>query len=300
MSGVHQGNARPDKTKRPLFGSTVMTTYTDLKNLSSRPPVFSVYSAKTLWTDPHLSKMMLATHLDQNTALASRPTEAIDRVVAWIDQSFGLDGASVCDLGCGPGLYANRFAARGATVDGLDFSQGSLAYARDHAPAGAGSATYRLANYLEDPLPEQMDLVTLIYCDLCPLSPDQCRSLLTKVRRALAPGGTFILDVFSTSAFEHVVEGAFFEHRMMNGFWSADDYFAFKHTFRYHEDRVSLDRFTIIEQERTWDVYNWLRYFSRDEIAQELKTVGFSDVHFADGFGSNPKDETTFGVVARA
>ncbi|MEM0929732.1 MAG: class I SAM-dependent methyltransferase [Pseudomonadota bacterium] len=277
-----------------------MTTYTDLEQLSTRPPVFSVYSAQTLWTDPHLSEMMLEIHLSQGTALASRPIEAIDRVVAWIDQTFGLEGQSVCDLGCGPGLYANRFASHGATVYGLDFSPNSIAYARKHAPSNRGSSTYQLANYLEDPLPEDMDLVTLIYCDLCPLSPDQRRSLLGKICRALRPGGTFILDVFSTEAFEQVVDGVQFERNLMDGFWSSSDYFAFKNTFRYEDDGVSLDRFTIIEKNRTWDVYNWLKFFSRDEIAKELQQAGFSNIQFTDGFGTDPKDETTFGVTASA
>lgn len=274
--------------------------YTELTALSERPDIFSVYTAETLWTDPHLAKMMLDMHLSQDTALASRPTDAIDRVVDWIEQTFGLDGVSVCDLGCGPGLYANRFAERGAIVCGLDFSCNSIDYARKHAPLNIGAVTYRVANYLEDPLPEQQDLVTLIYCDFCPLSPVQRQTLLAKIHRALTPGGKLIFDVFSTKAFEGVVEGVAFERNLMNGFWSVNDYFAFKHTFRYEQETVSLDHFTVIEKDRTWDVYNWLKYFSHDEIRQDLIQAGFSTVEFTEGFGVDRSDETTFGVVASA
>ena len=170
--------------------------YTELAKLSERPKVFSSYTADTLWTAPHLANQMLQTHLSQDTALASRPFEAIDRVVEWIDRAFGLDGKAVCDLGCGPGLYANRFAGRGAIVHGLDFSRSSIDYAQKHAPSNAGPVTFQVANYLTDPLPEQQDLVTLIYCDLCPLSPPQRQTLLAKTLQALTPGGKFILDVF--------------------------------------------------------------------------------------------------------
>lgn len=277
-----------------------MTTYAELKKLSERPGVFSVYTAETLWTDPHLAKMMLETHLSQDTALASRPTEAIDRVVDWIDQTFGLDGVSVCDLGCGPGLYANRFAARGASVHGLDFSRNSIDYARKHAPLNAGSITYQVADYLNDPLPEKQELVTLIYCDLCPLSPVQRQTLLAKIRRALTPGGKFIFDVLSTKAFEDVAEGVSFERNLMDGFWSVNDYFAFRRTFRYDHEAVSLDHFTIIEKDRTWDVYNWLKHFSQDEIRRELKQAGFGGVEFTEGFGVDRSDQATFGVVASA
>ncbi|MEM8702042.1 MAG: class I SAM-dependent methyltransferase [Pseudomonadota bacterium] len=260
--------------------------------------MFTAYTAETLWTQPHLAKKMLELHLSQDTALASRPFVAIDRVIDWIDQSFGLDGKSVCDLGCGPGLYTKRYAERGAIVHGLDFSRTSIDYARKHAPSNVARIAYQVADYLKDPLPENQDLVTLIYCDLCPLSPVQRQELMSRVHHALSPGGGFIFDVFSIKAFETVVERVSFERNLMNGFWSAHDYFAFQSTFRYERDAVSLDRFTIIEEDRTWDVYNWLKYFSCDEIRLELKQAGFDKVAFTNGFGVDPSDETTFGVIA--
>ncbi len=272
--------------------------YDELKEISKRPRAFSIYTAETLWAEPHLAKMMLETHLSQETALASRPTEAIERFVDWLDTSFGLEAASICDLGCGPGLYANRFAERGAIVHGLDFSRNSIEHARRHAPLTGGRITYQTANYLSDPLPEEQDLITLIYCDLCALSSVQRRNLLTRIHRALKAGGKFILDVYSRKAFEGVVESVSFEQNLMNGFWSASDYFAFQHTFRYDHESVSLDRFTIIEKARTWDIYNWLKYFSKDEIRHELKDAGFSFVEFTGGFGIDRLDETTFGVIA--
>lgn len=272
--------------------------YKDLKQLSERPPVFSVYTADTLWTEPHLAKMMLDTHLAQETALASRPTKAIDRVVSWMDDVIGLKGQSVCDLGCGPGLYAHRYAKLGAKVVGLDFSTNSIAYAQNHSSTTDASVSYRVANYLTDLLPEQQDLVTLIYCDLCALSPSQRQILLAKIRECLVPGGKLVFDVYSKTAFDRVTEGASFGRNLMNGFWTSSDYFAFQHTFRYERDAVSLDRFTIIEEHRTWDVFNWLQYFSPDDIRREVEAAGFSSIEFVDGFDLDPQDESTFGVVA--
>lgn len=272
--------------------------YDQLTRIIRRPELYSAYTAEELWTQPHLASQMLETHLSQDTELASRPVDAIDRVVDWIDRSFGLDGASVCDLGCGPGLYAIRYAGRGAIVHGLDFSRNSIDYARLQAPPDTEKVTYQVADYLKDPLPEEQDLVTLIYCDLCPLSPSQRQILLAKVFRALAPGGRFIFDVAASKAFEAVVEGVSFERNLMNGFWSANDYFAFRNTVRYETDAVSLDHFTIIEEDRTWEVYNWLKHFSEDEIRLELKQAGFGAVELTDGFGVDPDDDTTFGVIA--
>lgn len=274
--------------------------YKELAEMHRRPEVFSTYTADTLWTQPHIAEQMLRFHLEPDTELASRPAEAIDRVVGWIDRTFGLEGASVCDLGCGPGLYAHRYAERGAIVHGVDFSQNSIDFARSSAPVSSGSLTYQVADYLVAPLPEKQDIITLIYCDLCPLSPDQRRLLLSKIHGSLIPGGTFIFDVFSMSAFGRVTESVSFERNFMNGFWSANDYFAFKHTYRYEDEAISLDRYTIIEEDGTWDVFNWLQYYTRDAIAALLTQAGFRKVEFTEGFGLDPFDPDVFGVVASA
>ncbi len=272
--------------------------YKQLAEIYQRPEVFSVYTAETLWTEPHLANQMLQFHLNQENVLASRPIEAIDRMVDWINQSFGLKGKSICDLGCGPGLYTSRYAKHGAIVHGIDFSSNSINYAQKNRSIDATPITYRVANYLTDALPTQQDLVTLIYCDLCPLSPIQRQTLLTKIRQTLSPHGRFIFDAFSIDAFESVSEGVCFGRNHMNGFWSARDYFAFQITFKYDSEAVSLDHFTVIEEDRTWHVYNWLQYFSPDSIRLELEQAGFGTIEFTEGFGVDPSDVATFGVVA--
>ena len=273
--------------------------YAQLKTLTERPEAFSVYTAETLWTEPHLAEQMLQTHLSQDTALASRPIAAVERVVGWLDDVFGLAGKRVCDLGCGPGLYANRYAARGASVHGLDFSRNSIAHAQRHAPSGGGTLTYDVANYLTDPLPNSQDLVTLIYCDLCPLSPAQRQTLLGKIHQSLVSGGAFVFDVASMEAFEAVREDTQFGHNLMGGFWSAQDYFAFHNTLRYDREALSLDRFTIIEAARTWEVFNWLQYFSPATIRAELEQAGFAAVEIVGGFDADSDSTASFGVIAK-
>lgn len=216
-----------------------MNMYDQLKKFHQRPEVFSAYTVDVLWTRPHLADRMLQTHLDQHTPLASRPFASIDRVVAWLDNKFHLHGKTVCDLGCGPGFYSERFAQRGAIVSGLDFSANSIEYARASALNNNVSATYIVANYLTDPLPQDQELVTLIYCDLCPLSHAQRKVLLGKIRASLSPGGTFVFDVASIKAFEGTSEHSAFGRNYMDGFWSANDYFAFHNAYQYAEDRKS-------------------------------------------------------------
>ena len=273
--------------------------YRQIKRIHQRPEIFSVYTADVLWTQPHLANQMLQTHLSQATPLASRPFAAIDRVVNWLDERFHLEGKAVCDLGCGPGLYAQRYAQRGAIVSGLDFSANSIAYAKTSAVKNNLPISYILANYLTDPLPQNQDLITLIYCDLCPLSPAQRQVVLGKVRQSLGGDGEFVFDVASMKAFEAITERTTFGHNYMNGFWSANEYFAFHNTYKYQDEAVSLDHFTIREEQGNWSVYNWMQYYTAKSVEAELKANGFKLAGIVDGFGADVADETTFGVIAR-
>ncbi len=273
--------------------------FRELQEINRKPDVFSVYTADQLWTDFHLAKQMLQTHLNQETPMASRPTPAIDRVVAWMDRKFGLADKALCDLGCGPGLYAERFARLGATVCGLDFSSNSIEYARQSAVEHKTKVDYKVANYLIDPLPSEQDIVTLIYCDFCPLSPQQRKLLLGKIRENLKPDGVLVFDVASTKSFENFSEHSSFAPNYMDGFWSGNEYFTFHQRHRYEDEKVSLDHYTIVEELRTWSVYNWLQYFTAESIDAELSANGFKMVELVNGFGVEENDEATFAVIAK-
>jgi len=62
----------------------------------------------------------------------------------------------------------------------------------------------------------------------------------------------------------------------LSGFWSPNKYYGFLNTFRYDEEKVALDKYTIIESERTRQVYNWLQYFAPEELEREFKEASFS------------------------
>ncbi len=164
--------------------------YDLLYDISKRPQPFSRHTVKELWTRPHLARQMLSYHLNQDTDRASQRFESIDLVVEWIDAQLDLSAKSVCDLGCGPGLYAQRFASRGARVTGVDFSTHSLDFANTQGPQ---AIRYIEADYLADDLPTGFDVVTLIYTDLCALSAEKRKKLLGRMRRILNPDGHIVL-----------------------------------------------------------------------------------------------------------
>ena len=52
--------------------------YDVLSDFAVRPEPFSRYTAKELWTRPHLARQMLNYHLSQETDLASRRIDTIE------------------------------------------------------------------------------------------------------------------------------------------------------------------------------------------------------------------------------
>lgn len=89
-------------------------------------------------------------HLNANWDAASRKTAFIEKSVRFISEAAPPgEYPNLLDLGCGPGLYAERFHQAGYSVTGIDFSQRSIAYAKEQAAANGHSITYRYQNYLD-------------------------------------------------------------------------------------------------------------------------------------------------------
>ena len=271
-----------------------------LESANEKPAVFSVYSAKELWTDEHTSEQMLAFHLNGEIDVSSRRTGFIDDSVRWMAKSFDLSPNSrIIDFGCGPGLYTSRFADLGAAVYGVDFSARSIKYAREFADRNDLDIAYTEADYLDYRPDGEFDLITMIMCDYCALSPDQRAALLVKYEELLSDRGRIVLDVYSLSAFAEKKEESFYEKNQLNGFWSAEPYFGFVSSFKYEEENVSLDKYTIVERGRQREVYNWLQYFTPRSLEQEAHAAGLEvEAVYADVTGNQYDPEAAeFAVV---
>jgi len=273
-----------------------------LESVHRKPEPFSVYTASELWTDEHTSEQMLAYHLDGEINLSSRRTSFIDRSVLWMKTHFKLSGSSrIIDFGCGPGLYTSRFARFGADVHGIDFSPRSIEYARESATKENLRVTYAEANYLNHHPEGTFDLITMIMCDFCALSPTQRAAILARFKEHLSEQGRIILDVYSLRAFADKQEVSVCEKNQLNGFWSADPYFGFVTSFKYDDEKVSLDKYTIVERNRQREIYNWLQYFTPKSLEREAHAAGLKvdEVHGDVAGSPYDADATEFAVVMK-
>jgi SAM-dependent methyltransferase len=274
----------------------------ELRNINTRPRPFEFYTASDLWTDEHTSRQMLSFHLNGDIDVSSRSAVFIDRSVEWIASHFNVGlGTKIADFGCGPGLYATRLAGKQASVTGIDFSKRSIEYARDVATREGLSIQYVNQDYLKYETAERFHLILMIMCDFCALSPLQRREMLARFHTCLMPGGCLLLDVYSLNAFEQREETEVYEANLQDGFWSPHDYQGFLNTFKYETEKVVLDKYTIIEADRTRTVYNWLQYFSPEELEKEFLECGFNVEGIYSDVAGSPFDSegNEFAVIGR-
>ncbi|NLV36156.1 MAG: methyltransferase domain-containing protein [Clostridiaceae bacterium] len=260
--------------------------YNTLIKLLEKPKIYEKTQEK-FWDDLHISKGMLETHLNPNTDAASRRPDTIERSVNWIC-SLLPHGARLLDIGCGPGLYTKRLSERGLCVTGLDFSERSIAYAKEHD----AKSEYVMQNYLKMNFENLYDMVTLIWCDYGALIPEDRYKLLDRVYRALKPGGIFLLDVFTPQWKSDRNEHTSWEVYGHGGFWSPNPHICLNAQY-YYGERIDMERFVIVEDGSIRSFNIWNTCFTRQSISEEMQMYNFFPVDYYSDVEGKPYDKNS-------
>lgn len=270
-----------------------------LQAIVDRPALEGMSPSKIPWHDPEFSRRMLREHLDQRHDHASRRFETIDAHVQWLfDSVLGGRPGSVLDLGCGPGLYTERLASRGCSCLGIDISPASIEYAEQIATERNLSCAYVCSDVFDADLGLGHDLVMLLFGELNTFPRHALPDLLHRVREALRPGGSLILEV-------HTYESVVREGRAPAGWWtSMGGLFAagphiVLHEHGWMEELATAASRLFVLGADTCDV-DWyaetLTAFTDDQYRALLEGAGFTRVEFHSAFGGEAHPD--FEIVA--
>ncbi|MDO8686549.1 MAG: methyltransferase domain-containing protein [Clostridiales bacterium] len=275
-------------------------TIDELIKLSEKPALFTP-GERLFWNDPHISKQMLAAHLDPNTDRASYRPETIEKIVDFTVGYLKLQqGDSILDAGCGPGLYCERFANAGFCVTGIDFSENSIRYAKESADVKGLKIQYINANYLDMSFTDVFNAVYIISQDFCVLSYKDRARFLHNVFNALKPGGYFVFDA-STPLSELDISEQCSWYACDNGFWSSEPNLALEKRFYYPEDTTYLYQCIVATNNATKVYRIYQTHYTKESITGLLASHGFriADI-FEDLTGREYNDRSkTLGIIAR-
>jgi hypothetical protein len=117
----------------------------------------------------------------------------------------------------------------------------------------------------------------------------------------LSPGGQLVMDVAGIGALDARQDAIELEYRLMGGFWSDGDYVGIHRTHIYSKEQLSLDHFLIVEPGETWQIYNWLQYFTSQQIESELNSAGFAVKLMVGDLTGMPlrPDGGSIGIIAK-
>jgi SAM-dependent methyltransferase len=186
-------------------------------------------------------------------------------------------GTQVLDLACGHGRIANRLAAKGAAVTGLDATARFLDLAREDAHVRNVEVEYVHGDMRDLAWIQRFDAIACVFTAFGYFDDHDNRRVLHAARRALRPGGRFWVDVnhlpwlFANFHDQVVVE--------RDGQWLID-----RNRYEPLNGRSINDR-TIIRDGRQRSMQFSVRMFTFPELRDWLLDAGFREINGYSGRG---------------
>ncbi len=125
-------------------------------------------------------------------SLTDQRTDAeVSALVSLLELSVPME---ILDLACGFGRHANRLAALGHTVTGIDLTPGFLEIARQDAEKRNVSVRYQQGDMRTLTFDDKFDRLMLLFTSFGYFTDEVNLQVLINTRRALKPGGLLIFD----------------------------------------------------------------------------------------------------------
>ncbi|WP_052887369.1 class I SAM-dependent methyltransferase [Thermogemmatispora carboxidivorans] len=199
--------------------------------------------------------------------------ERSEQEATLIWQLLGLQpGLPVLDLACGYGRIANRLAARGCLLSGVDQSAAFLAQARAEAERWGLAVDYRQGDMRSLPAEWTGRFAAVLswFTSFGYFSDEGNRQVLAEIARVLQPGGRLLLDLQNRERLLRESQQTRVLER--DGAWQIDQ-------LRYDvlSGRLQTRR-VILRDGRQRETHFFVRLFTLPELADWLRQAGFSRV----------------------
>jgi 2-polyprenyl-3-methyl-5-hydroxy-6-metoxy-1,4-benzoquinol methylase len=262
-------------------------------------PTFAAGEARLPWDDPAFSKRMLAEHLDEGHDLASRRSATIDAHVKWL-LSLGPRGERrVLDLGCGPGLYLERFATAGWSCVGVDIAPAAIEYARDRAAQSGAACEYFLGDFRGAEMTGPFDLVLCLFGELSTVPFEDVRAVMARVAQRLAPDGRALIELSTEAGVRGKGQRASSWFTATGGLFATGDHFVLTESAWLEVEAASVERWWVIESSASApQMLGSTTWWHGPQLAEVLASTGLTiEARYGDLCGKPPADNDDFETI---
>jgi len=202
------------------------------------------------WGDQEFSARMLAEHLDDRHDMASRGGSLIDRHVAGLS-ALVPDGHRVLDLGCGPGLYLERFGRAGWEGAGVDVSPAAIGHATQRASVLGIGCTYVHGDLRSARVAGTFDLVLCVFGELSTFPIEDVRDVLDIASGAVSRGGRIVIEVSTRAGVAGKAGRPVSWCTAAGGLFADGPHVVLRESGWFEDDQAAVERWWVMDESAT-------------------------------------------------
>lgn len=264
-----------------------------LFNYIKKPHKFE-NSPDNIWTNEKLSSLVMSSYFDSSIYGGSYSEEFRNESLDFIN--LYLQKGSVLDIGCGPGLYANKLAELNYSVTGIDISQSAIKYARNYAKENDIKVNFEKSDIFSYTPTQSYNNVLLIYYIYSFFSPSKRKILLEKIYNLLENKGTFILDVPSINYYNKLNEIKLWDYFPISNNFMEDEFLSLFNLKKYG-DGLLLNQTIYLLEDSSIAIFDWLQHFDCEGIRAEVKQAGFTIISEKENIAGNKYDSNSNSIA---